>query len=557
MRISLAGSLNLSSWHDQEKAVADVNIPLGLLSLAAVLEQSGHNVSLIDWNHEAVSGKLPLDAGLYEAAALRLAGNQPDCVGFSTMCNSYHITLRMAEAWKRIRPDVPVLLGGPQASVTDRETLEAFPFVDFILRGEAEQTLPGFLAELERGQSVFTAPGLTYRAGGCIVRNPDADLLPDLDTLPPAAYHLLPYSPAETGAIDAGRGCPFECTFCSTSTLRRRRFRLKSIDRILSEMHLLRDRYGAENFSFQHDLFTLNQQRVEEFCDRLQAEGWKPKWACSARVDCVTPHLLQRMAETGCCALFFGVETGSCRMQKEIRKHLKLEQVWTALDAARTHGMIPTVSFIAGYPAETEDDLRQTVEMIERLLERPKVHVQAHLLGPERGTRDYEQYHGRLRFDGYYSDIAGTAYRLLEPEWFRTYPEVFSSFHYFETPAVPRDLLVGLDLFVHGPCSILKDTVLAAARARGGLWELYREWNRWSMARGLGKGPIAGQRVDEYLMDFYSFIEETCRAQEGIDTGAARDQILAFYFKHFGDTPVRYVTAEEAERLAAAAPQAG
>ena len=117
MRICLAGSLNLSSWHDQDRSLSDVSAPLGLLSLAAVLESAGHEPSLVDWNHEVAAGHIALDDGLYRQSARRIEETRPDIVGFSTMCSSYHITLRMAEAWKRLRPDVPVVLGGPQASV--------------------------------------------------------------------------------------------------------------------------------------------------------------------------------------------------------------------------------------------------------------------------------------------------------------------------------------------------------------------------------------------------------------------------------------------------------
>ena len=551
MRICLASALNLSSWHDQDRGPAEVNVPLGLLSLAAVLRESGHEVSLIDWNHDVACGRLTLDDGWYDRAAQRIDEEHPHLVGFSTMCNSYHLTLRMAEAWKRVRPGIPVLLGGPQASVVDRETLAAFPFVDFILRGEAEQTLPRFLAEWASGATEFSTPAVTYRRDGVLARNPDAELLRDLDTLPIPAYDLLPYTPGESGAVDAGRGCPFECTFCSTSTYWKRRFRLKSIDRLFTEMKLLRDQYGATGFTIQHDLFTVNAKRIDEFCGRLIAEEWKTKWGCSARVDCVSPALLRRMAEAGCAGIFFGVESGSPRMQKVIQKRLDLEQVWLAVDAALDAGINPTVSFIVGFPPETEDDLRQTTEMIGRLLTRQAVHVQAHLLGPEPGTRDYETYRHRLRFDGYYSDIAGTAYQLLEPEWFQKYPEVFSSFQYYEPLEISRHLLRGFDLFVHGPCAILRRSVLELATARGGLWPVYRAWKAWIGKNDRGLGPIAGQRVDEFLLDFYAFLEDT--AGEEVDCGAARDDILAFYLRHYADTPIRYVPAAAPELAEAAA----
>jgi radical SAM superfamily enzyme YgiQ (UPF0313 family) len=541
MRICLTGSLNFSSWQNQDRGETESSPSLGLLSLAAVLEQAGHEVALLDLNHEVASGSIPLSQRFYDCVAERILAERPMLVGFSTMCNSYHISLRMAEVLKKRLPKVPIVLGGPQASVVDVETLRAFPFVDFVLRGEAEVSLPGLVEELAAGQQSLTTCSLTWRNARSIVRNPDSSLLPDLDSLPLPAYHLLPTCAKDSGIIDAGRGCPFQCTFCSTSVFWKRRFRLKSIERIIHEIRTLKG-FGATAFTFQHDLFTVNRKRINEFCDRLLDEQLEISWGCSARVDCVTPELLDHMGRAGCNAIFYGVETGSARMQQIIRKKLKLNQVWDTLNATLKAGISPTVSFIAGFPDETEEDLQQTLNMIQTLLGTPKVSVQLHLLGPEPGTPDYQHYHDRLRLDGYHSDIAGTVYRFQEPEWFRKYPDLFSSFYYYESAAMPRDLLRGLDLFIHAPCAILRKTVNRLFEGGRSLWQLYNDWRSFADPRGLGLGPSAGQKLEDYLLDFYAFLDwEVSARRSDIDLGTTRDEILTHLFLHHGELPVRVV----------------
>src|SRR5208283_2309553 len=240
MRTCLVSSVNLGSWYSRGDEPATLSMPLGLLSLAAVLEAIGQQVDLVDFNYSLCNRELSLDDNFYTNAADRIAALSPDLIGFSTMCNSYHITLRMAEAIRSRLPGVPVLFGGPQSSVVDKETLAAFPFVDMVLRGEAEQTLPQLIAEMSSGAGAYEVPGLTYRRDGRVVRNCDAPLIPDLDSLPIPAYHLFPHGLGGAPAIDVGRGCPFACTFCSTSGFWKRRFRTKSIDRIVHEMRMLK-----------------------------------------------------------------------------------------------------------------------------------------------------------------------------------------------------------------------------------------------------------------------------------------------------------------------------
>lgn len=146
-----------------------------------------------------------------------------------TICSTYPLTLRIAERVRRARPRVPIVFGGPQASAVDIATLQRFPQVDFILRYEAEESLPALLNALQAGRAVEGVAGLTYRRSGDVVRTPSSPVIDDLDRLPIPAYHRYPYlKQARFIPLELGRGCPYACTFCSTNDFFRRNFRLKT-----------------------------------------------------------------------------------------------------------------------------------------------------------------------------------------------------------------------------------------------------------------------------------------------------------------------------------------
>ena len=228
-------------------------------------------------------------------------------------------------------------------------------------------------------------------------------------------------------------------------------------------------------------------------------------------------------------------------MQREINKNLVLDRVWSTVDGTVDADMSATVSFIAGFPTETEDDLCQTMGVIQALLDRRRVNVQLHILAPQRNTPDYDLYGDRLRHDGIYSDISSADARFLEPDWFQRYPALFSSFYYFDG-TLPRELVRGLDLFIQGPCTAMQGTVLQMLAGGRSLWNLYRDWRAWADPRGLGGGAAVGQAPDQFLLDFYEYVGAQVEAgRVNLELGHARDEILAFYLRQYGQTPVRFV----------------
>ncbi len=436
MHLILVDNLVLPDAADLE--LLDVHPNLGLLSLGAVAREAGHQVEIYDPKRLIRSGALPYDGTLYERAALDLLARRPDAVGFTTLGCSFLFALNVAAELERREPDLPLLLGGPHATMLGREILERFPRFDVVARHEAERTLPELLANLE-SRAFEKIPGLCWRAPGGVRWTEGAPRIDDLDSLPIPSYDLYPVESLglDLLRVEAGRGCPFLCTFCSTASFFQRRYRLKSAPRLVEELDRLHARYGFIDFKLDHDLFTVDRKKILAFCEAVRDRGYR--WRVSARVDCVDEELLERMAEAGCVDLYFGIETGSARMQEVVKKRLDLGLVAPTLDVTERLSISTTVSFITGYPEERQEDLDATLDRLGECFVRPAgtCAAQLHLLSPEPGTPLFAELAARMRYDGYTTPYNA---RLLADGDLRhvlDHPDLFASYHYYPA-ALPR-----------------------------------------------------------------------------------------------------------------------
>jgi radical SAM superfamily enzyme YgiQ (UPF0313 family) len=412
----------------------DLQPHLGLISLVATLTALGHRAELYDPKIGLHSGDLTLGPHFYEAAAERILARAPDVVGFTSLGCNFIFTLKIAAAVRRRRPSVPVMLGGPHASIVDRSILERYESFDAILRGEAETTI-GALIEALAGERPFAdVAGLTHRRNGAVVRTADAGPILDLDALPMGAYDAYPIDALglRTLDVDAGRGCPFSCAFCSTAGFFGRRYRVKSARRLVDELDRLAARYGIRDFGLSHDLFTVSAKHVRAFCAAVKDRGYR--WSCSARMDCVDPALLREMREAGCTSMYYGVETGSPRLQRELDKRLDLALYEPTVAASRALGMRTVASFITGFPSETVDDREATLELIVRTMEtHPEgTIVQLHLLAPEPGTALHARYGASLAYDGHTGDFNVPLLDAGDARAVAADPAVFVCHHFYD-----------------------------------------------------------------------------------------------------------------------------
>lgn len=426
---------------------------LGVLALAGILDQRGAPPTIINLNSCYYDYLERGGSGVNHFAAWAadvILATEADVYGFSSICSSYPTSIRIAECVKRSRPHCVVLFGGPQASVVDTRTLAAFPFIDYILRGEADEMLPLFLDELANARNFSTIPGLTWRLPLGLCRNVNAPVIRDLDSLPFPAFHLTgELAHAESAPLELGRGCPFACTFCSTNDFFRRNFRLKSPQRVLAEMRWIASTWGIRAFELNHDMFTVDRRKVVAFCECMLASGEDFSWGCSARTDCVDEELLELMARAGCRTIFFGVESGSQRMQAVIEKDLDVEQARQIISTAERFGINTTVSVITGFPEETWDDVRDTANMYMYSLGHPGATPQLNLLAPLAETPIHTSCRDQLTLEELCSDMShqGRTQNLLDRDLIRRYPDIFPNFYLLPVPYLDRDYLLELREF--------------------------------------------------------------------------------------------------------------
>ncbi len=162
MRLTLV--VNLVMPDIGRLSLLDLHPNLGLLSVAAVAKREGHTVRIYDPKRAVRFKQVAYDASLYEQVAFIILRDRPDAIGFTTLGCSTLFALNVAEHIKRQEPEVPLLFGGPHATMLHRQLLERFPQVDVVVRHEAEETLPGVLRNLERRQ-FDSIPGISWRQG--------------------------------------------------------------------------------------------------------------------------------------------------------------------------------------------------------------------------------------------------------------------------------------------------------------------------------------------------------------------------------------------------------
>ncbi len=449
LQLVSAPTINDATSVEDLDAERKERIPLGVLCLASILERDGISAEVchvnrlfLDWLMERGQGQ-----DFADSIARRLARAEATLFGFGSICSSYPLTLRIATELKRLRPDAWIVFGGPQATAAAEPTLAAFPAVDVVVRGEGELIVSALSHTLAAGRDLDSVPGIVFRKAGKIVSTADSPLLTNLDLLPTPAYAALPYV-RECGflPVEAGRGCPFSCTYCSTSTFFRRRFRTKSAARLVEQLLRLRDELGVASFEIVHDNFTVDRARVVAFCQALVSEDACITWSCSARTDCIDHELIDLMRQAGCRGLFFGVESGSERMQAVIGKRLDLEAARALIRHASRRRIWLSVAMIAGFHEESMEDLGKTVRFFVDSLRHDYVEPQLSLLSPLPGTEVHRRHATSLFLDDVISDMAfqGTELDARERALITAHPDIFSSYYAVPTPGLDRQVRRGV-----------------------------------------------------------------------------------------------------------------
>ena len=189
----------------------------------------------------------------------------------------------------------------------------------------------------------------------------------------PSTYSTAPHGTIvkdfPVAPVLSSRGCPYNCDYCAVNSIWKRKYRTRSIENIVDEIELLIKRYGVKEIHFEDDNLTLNRQRVIELCDEIKRRNLKFSWACpnGIRIDTLDEKLLKRMKESGCYSISFGIESGSQKVLDDVHKRLDLKIVPGVVRTARKVGIETKGFFIVGFPTDTEETIRQTVEFAKSL----------------------------------------------------------------------------------------------------------------------------------------------------------------------------------------------
>ena len=341
--------------------------PLGIGYIASYLREFG--------NHEVKIHDGLLQHPRVPDFAETLSTYSPTVVGISGQTTpSIYDVYYTAKVVKNHNPAILVVVGGAHVTFQDEQVLRECPEIDVVVRGEGEVTMSALLEKVDQLQQYNGVLGTTIRNGPNIIRNPDRQYVSNLDDIPFPDYdtlNLRRYFPHGKGIAPmiTSRGCPFQCTFCSSSRITGKRWRGRSPDNVMEEVKLLQEVYGVEDVTFIDDLFTFDYRRVKEICSRMILDADDIGWTCSSRADIITrhPEMTDWLKKAGCHTLYIGAESGSQKILNRIKKGIRLEQIISAVRHAKKVGLEVVLSFILGIPGETKEDIRSTIDFACKL----------------------------------------------------------------------------------------------------------------------------------------------------------------------------------------------
>ncbi|MBF0318144.1 MAG: radical SAM protein, partial [Nitrospirae bacterium] len=373
--------------------------PLGLGYVAAVLNQCGFNACIYhaETPHPGENTALTdADIGfdfrsrsyrryrqnlqdndhyIWREVAQTLRSFKPDVVGISVLSVETASAFKLSRLTKDYNERCVVVWGGVHPSFLPDDCLKNTE-VDFVVRGEGEYAMLELCQLLRQGMPVTPSAlseihGLSFKDNGRVIHNPARPAIASLDDIPfPDRQNVLYRETIDfksLGSMIVSRGCPFRCTFCSSRNFWDKKVRLRSPENVIREITFLQNTYGTRHIMFWDDSFTINRKVIEKYCRSIIDSRLKISWKTATRADLIDEELLDLMKKAGCVKLEIGVESGSERIKKMINKDVSNDDILRAFALLRKKGIGSGAFFMAGFPQETLDDLRETFDFMRRL----------------------------------------------------------------------------------------------------------------------------------------------------------------------------------------------
>ncbi len=334
--------------------------PLGLLSIGSYLKHYGHEVLIFD---------RCVDRTKLSAVTARF---QPEIVGLSVM-SSRGLKDAIAVSMEMKKCGLTVVWGG-QLPTMQPELVIGNDYVDIVSFGEGEETWLELLGRVSRGEDLAGLQGIIYKKDGAAVYNACRPFS-DLAAFPPLDWSLVDVSKYMSQYLGyrkmmylySSKGCPGRCAFCPNVNYHRSTHRKRPDEQIISEIRYLIENHGLDAVYFSDEVWRVKRSDLIEFCRRLKEADLDFHWGVDLRVGLFSEEDYKIMYDAGCRWIFFGLESGSAEMQRRIRKNINYDIVKPTVELLNRMGFTTMASFIVGFPDETEEQLRDTVRMINDL----------------------------------------------------------------------------------------------------------------------------------------------------------------------------------------------
>lgn len=440
-----------SRWPEKTKS-GTLYYPYWISYCVGVCEQQGFDCKLVD----CITREFTIEDTLNE---VKKSNPKYMMCEITTPTASYDY--KTLKAIKDAFPDVKLIVGGTHATILPQEVLEKCPSVDFVVRQEYDFTVPTLVNALNNGESLEDINGISYKKDNEIVHNPDCELT-DLDKLPFVSkvyqkylnVNDYSYALAQNPMIQivASRGCPNQCNFCSyPSTMGGRLYRTRSVKDLADEFeYIINEMPEIKEIFIEDDTFTVNQERVVEFCDELIKRNLKAIWSCNTRVD-LKRDVMKKMHDAGCRLLVVGYESGNQHVLDETKKGITLTQSREFAKNAHDLGLKVFGCFMIGLKGDNLDTINDTYEFAKEIHPDMCFFQQA---VPFPGTEFYEwvksegyltteDYSNWLNDDGYLNCLVN--YPYASPKDIEKLRDDMMSKYYFSFAYIGKTFLANLN----------------------------------------------------------------------------------------------------------------
>ncbi len=335
-------------------------IPLGRAYIGKVLLNEGYDVEVLDiW----------LNQFNKEQTIEKIKGLDYDIAGIGAFSTQYSYVKWLSETLKK-HNDGLIFLGGTLPTFSAELVLRNTE-VDICIMGEGEETVRDLTGNIN---NLGNVAGIVFKEGDKISKNPLRPPIKNLDEIDFPAWELFDVEKyiilnrESTGnrramPLISGRGCPYNCQFCSKTLFKG--YRCRSVGNIIEEIKTLIDRYNINYIDFVDDLVVINKRRISELCDAIGPLNIE--WSCQGRVNIVNVEILKRMKKAGCVGVGYGVESGSQKILNNMNKQITVQQSKEAVINTIKCGMTAYVQMMYGYPGETKETLEETIHFFDDL----------------------------------------------------------------------------------------------------------------------------------------------------------------------------------------------